>query len=386
MRLCRKCILPETFPGIRFSNEGVCNLCLEFKGVEHLGRKKKEYEQRFERLVKEYKGKNSYDALMCYSGGKDSTYTLTILKEEYGLNVLALTLDNGFIPEQTFKNIRNVVENLGIDHIFFKPRFDILKKIFSKCAKDNIYPPKTLERSSSICTSCMGIVKFSAFRLALEKNIPFITFGWSPGQAPITSSIMKNNPQMLKMMQNVIFEPLYKLAGNEIKSYFLEDIHFGDSNRFPYNINPLAFLEYNEEKIYQKIFQLGWKTPQDTDANSTNCLLNAFANKVHIKRYGFHPYAWEIANMVREGVMTREEGYKKIYAEQPANLGEIAKKLDMILCKGLENWLECLECPHLCTKICPIESENVVEEMNRQIRLLSISDKQSQKGSRQFKK
>jgi hypothetical protein len=33
----------------------------------------------------------------------------------------------------------------------------------------------------------------------------------------------------------------------------------------------------------------------------------------------------------------------------------------------LGNWLECLECPHLCTKACPIEGENVIEDMNRQI-------------------
>jgi hypothetical protein len=45
----------------------------------------------------------------------------------------------------------------------------------------------------------------------------------------------------------------------------------------------------------------------------------------------------------------------------------------MEICKGLENWLECLKCPHLCTKKCPIESENVIEEMKMQLRLLSSS-------------
>ncbi|MEW6675544.1 MAG: hypothetical protein AB1348_06035 [Nitrospirota bacterium] len=45
----------------------------------------------------------------------------------------------------------------------------------------------------------------------------------------------------------------------------------------------------------------------------------------------------------------------------------------MELCKGFEDWLACLKCPNLCTKECPIEGEDVVEEMKRQIRLLSIS-------------
>jgi tRNA(Ile)-lysidine synthase TilS/MesJ len=313
MKICTKCILPETFPGIRFNTEGVCNFCLEFRGREHLEERKAEYKHRFEDLLKEHKGKGTYDVLMSYSGGKDSTYTLSILREQYGLNILAITFDNGFIPEQTFKNIRNVAETLKIDHMFFKPRFDILKRIFSECAKNNIYPPKTLERASAICTSCMGIVKFGVLRLALERGIPFIAFGWSPGQAPITSSIMKNNPQMLKMTQKTIFEPLYKLVGDEIKPYFLEDRHFNNGYDFPYNIHPLAFLEYNEGKIYQKISQLGWIAPQDTDANSTNCLLNSFANAVHKNQFNFHPYAFEIARMVRIGVMSREEGMCKIY-------------------------------------------------------------------------
>lgn len=68
--------------------------------------------------------------------------------------------------------------------------------------------------------------------------------------------------------------------------------------------------------ILAEIKKMGWTAPNDTDSNSINCLLNAFANHVHIERYGFHPYTWEIANMVRAGVMTRDEGYKKIYQEQ----------------------------------------------------------------------
>ena len=87
----------------------------------------------------------------------------------------------------------------------------------------------------------------------------------------------------------------------------------------------MAWEFYNEDMIIKEIGKLGWVAPSDTDSNSSNCLLNAFANDIHIKKYGFHPYVWEIANMVREGVMTREDGHHKIYAEQPDTLLEIAK-------------------------------------------------------------
>lgn len=325
MKICTQCVLPETFPGIRFNESGVCNFCLEFKGIKHLEEKKEQYRRKFEVLIEEYRGKSAYDALMCYSGGKDSTYTLAILKKAYGLNILAITLDNGFLPEETFRNIRKVVENLGADHSFFKPRFDILKKIFKACAETNIYPPKALERASAICTSCMGIVKFSALRLALEKRIPFISFGWSPGQAPIESSIFKNNPEMIKQMQKVIFEPLYNLGGDAIRPYFLNEEHLNGDYIFPYNINPLAFLEYNEEKIYHTISRLGWKAPLDTDPNSSNCLLNSYANQVHMKTLGFNPYVFEISGMIRKGVMSREEGLRKFRIKEKCKIINFVK-------------------------------------------------------------
>lgn len=330
MKRCMRCVLPETFPGIKFNEDGICNFCLEFKGMDHLEGKKLEYLQKFEKLVDEYKGKGSYDALMCYSGGKDSTYTLAVLKEKYDLNMVTFTFDNSFLSDQAIVNIKNVVEDLGIDHILFKPRFDVVKKIFSRCAKSSIYPPKTLERASTICTSCMGIVKFSALRLALEKNIPFIAFGWSPGQAPITSSIMKNNPQMVKMMQSQIYNALYKIVGDDLKPYFLEESHFNGSYNFPYNISPLAFLEYDEEKIIKKISEYGWESPKDTDSNSSNCLLNSFANNVHKKQFNFHPYAFELGKLVREGHMKREYALEKINKiEDQLTIKDVQKKLGL---------------------------------------------------------
>jgi len=316
-QICNRCALPATFPGIRFDVSGVCNFCLEFKETAVDPAKKAAYRHKFETLVKEYRGKATYDALMCYSGGKDSTYTLSVLKEKYGLSVLAVTVDNGFISEDAFKNIRTVVKNLAVDHIFLKPRFDVLARIFRHCAGHDIYSRKALERASSICTSCMAIVKYSTLRLALEKDIPMSVYGWSPGQSPVTSSIIKNNPRIVKMMQKSLYNPLYRIAGSDITPYFLEDKHFTGAYRFPYYIHPLAFLGYDEEAVYKNISRFGWKPPGDTDINSTNCLLNSYANMVHKKRLGFHAYAYELSNLIRGGYLARPAALDRL--ERPEN-------------------------------------------------------------------
>jgi hypothetical protein len=250
---------------------------------------------------------------------------MSLLKNKYRLKILAVSLDNGFISETAVANIKKITDKLGIDHIFFKPGWETLKKIFSKAAAEELYSKKSLERASTICTSCMGIVKSLCLKMAIEMDIPMIGYGWSPGQAPVQSSIMKNNPSLIRMAQQAILNPLRKIAGDEIEVYFLHEKHYSDPEKFPFNVHPMAWEFYNENMIMNEIKKLGWVAPEDTDSNSSNCLLNAFANDVHIKRYGFHPYVWEIANMVRDGVMARKEGYEKIYQEQSADLINIAK-------------------------------------------------------------
>ena len=330
MKRCTKCILPETFPSIKFDSTGVCNYCNNYRGPERQEILKSEYSIKFKSLItdlitsigRQAPKNNSYNVLMAYSGGKDSTYTLDIFKNHYKLNVLALTFDNGFISPFAINNIKHVCDQLGVDHITYKTQFNTLKKIFAASISTNIFSKKTIERASTICSACMGIVKFITLKMALEKNIPFIGYGWSPGQAPVQSSVMKINEQFIHSSQKSLLEPLQKIAGDVILPYFLNESDFNklSTNNF-YNIHPLAFLNYNEEQIYQRIKQLGWKSPKDTDSNSSNCLLNSFANQTHLDKYGFHPYVFEIAGLVRSGVLSRNEGIQKI--EEPQNLTTI---------------------------------------------------------------
>jgi len=124
---------------------------------------------------------------------------------------------------------------------------------------------------------------------------------------------MKTNPRLIRMTQKVVYDPLYKLAGDDIRPYFLEEKHFNKEADFPYNVHPLAFSEYNEEKIILKLNELGWEKPDDTDPNSTNCLLNGLANQIHEDRYGYNPYAFEIANLL----YLQSKAYKPVSNEAP---------------------------------------------------------------------
>ncbi|MCL6582711.1 MAG: hypothetical protein K6U11_03660 [bacterium] len=287
------------------------------------------YQLKFAALIKKYRGRSEYDILVSYSGGKDSSFILDLLKNEFGLKVLAFTFDNGFISSAAQENIHRVVEKLGVDHILVKPRFDVLKKIFATAASsDELYSRKSLERASPICTACISLVKSIGLRMAIEKRIPLLGFGWSPGQAPIQSSVMRLNPSFVNLSQKKLLAPLCTiLSKEELGPYFLTDTNLAlGAQHFPWNVHPLAFLEYSQERIFQRIEALGWQRPADTGVHSTNCLLNSLAIENHKARYHFHPYAWEIANLVRSGRMSRAEGLERIRATEPSSIVDYARE------------------------------------------------------------
>jgi len=335
MRICSTCVLPETFPGIRFDENGKCSYCKKYRGQDNQDQLKERFKDKFLGVLKDTKGKGPYDALMAYSGGKDSTYTLTRLKEDFGLRVLAITFDHGFVSPMALENIRKVTDALNVDHIAFHPGGGTLCEVFVKSMRPGMYPIKALERASSICNSCMNIVKSFLLRTAIEMEVPLVAYGWSPGQAPIQSSVFKTNGSMVQQMQQAMLKPVRDMVGNRLSAFLLEERHYENKSadpgsRFPYLVHPLAFMNYDEERILESIRELGWVDPKDTDANSTNCLLNGFANQVHMEQHAFHPYAFEIAGLVREGYMTRDEGLKKLSTpSDPKVIAYVKQKLGL---------------------------------------------------------
>jgi tRNA(Ile)-lysidine synthase TilS/MesJ len=326
-RICSNCVLPSAVPSSRIDDSGLCIYCRQFKGGEDLDKRRREYRERFQRLVEETRGRRNgaHEILVAYSGGKDSTFTLDLLKNGYGLRVLAVTFDHGFVSPYAVENIRRVVEALGVDHMTIKPDFQLLCRVFRFSLENDFHPPKALERASAICNSCMGLVKFLTLRTAMEKAIPLIAYGWSPGQAPLQSAVFRNHASFVRKAQDLFLGPLENGVGPGVRAFFLEERHLG-GEAMPYNVNPLAFLGYREEEIYGRIRELGWRPPQDTDPNSTNCLLNALANQAHLRRYGFHPYAMEMAELVREGIVERAEALRRLREPADARVVEEVRR------------------------------------------------------------
>jgi hypothetical protein len=329
---CQKCVLSTNMEGVSLDENGICNHCRAAVSDDRLQELRVQAEKQFEELAGKIKGQGSYDVVVGWSGGKDSTYTVAMLKQKYGLRVLGFSFDNGFVSPAAMKNLFTVSETLDVDLMVVKPPFSLMKQIFRESVErhDDLYPAKALHRASIICNSCMGIAKFIALRIAIEKKIPMMAFGWTPGQATVLGAVFRIPAGTIRKTQEASARPLRTLVGDAIRPYFLEEEHFADPALFPWNISPLAWLDYDEENIIEYIKQFGWTRPQDTDPNSTNCLINTFANVIHLKNLGYNPYAMELAEMVRRGKLDREEALQRLATrEKPEVMRKVTERLEM---------------------------------------------------------
>ncbi len=327
MKLCTRCVLPETFPGIEFDEEGVCQYCRNMPPPERRIEQRAKLRERFEQLASEVRAESGYHGLMSWSGGKDSTYTLWLMRHVYNLRMLAFTFDNGFVSPAAMDNMRTIADNLSIDHIIIRPAFPFMQRAFAASVEPGMYPPKALERASGICNTCMGLAKGLALRLALEKDVPMMVYGWSPGQIPLPSAFLRPNRKMLQAMAEAAASPFTRM-NEHVAAYFPEARHFEAAPRMPVNVSPLVFLDWREEEALEVVQAHGWKRPDDTDPNSTNCLLNTFANQIHAQQMGYHAYAMELAGLVREGYMQRDEALRRLaIPPAPDLVSSVAERL-----------------------------------------------------------
>jgi predicted PP-loop superfamily ATPase len=329
LKACKSCTLNDRIFSVHINNDGVCNYCLGKENQKNEILQEEAADQQLAEAIGAHPD-SPYQVLLAFSGGKDSTFTLIKLRERYKASVLALTFDNGFMTEQCRQNIHRVTARLDVDGITVKPAFSRLAKVFSLAAEQEIFPKKALERASSICTACIGIIKLTAYKEAILRKIPYICFGWTPGQVQIKSPIIRLDYRMILSYQKQIMDPVTRFLGDEFQKYFLDPEWLEAQKAYiPHLAYPLLFGKYDENEILETIGEAGWERPRDTDMNSTNCLLNSYANYVHIRDYGFNPYCMEIAGLVREGYMSREEGLIKLAGSgEDEMIRHVKKELD----------------------------------------------------------
>lgn len=330
--LCRKCVLPQSKPDIYLDEEGVCNICRDYEKSKEGSEKNAYLETEFTKMLKMYKSYGSYDCLVMCSGGKDSTAALYYMKKRYKLNPLAFTFDHGFETEDALENVKNAVDILGVDFLYFKT--DYMNEMFSAILKTN--------SKAIICHLCSIWYMNLTFEIAARYGIPLIIAGWTKGQS-------KKQPLMSRCGCNVHqaeFTSMAKEAKEFLDKYVKSDLKYKD---FPGSmeevlvrakkrqkcavLSPHWFLPFNPD-VYVELIkkELKWKFPKlSYPAHTTNCYLNFISVHNSMKYFGYTHYHVEMSKLIREGLLTREEAIKNLEINFDKELlNNIAKKLDYV--------------------------------------------------------
>lgn len=306
---CAECGLPSNFPNADFDAHSVCHLCNAFKDYSDRVQPYFKSEEELKTLLLSGTSRSGkYDCLSLLSGGKDSTYVLARLVD-MGLNVLAFTLDNGYISDQAKANIDRIVKTLGVDHVY------------GSTSHMNAIFVDSLQRHANVCNGCFKTIYTLSTQIALEQEIPFIVTGLSRGQffeTRLTEELFWETDTDTGSIDATILEArkIYHKEDDAVKK-LLDVSIFQDDKTFD-KVQFVDFYRYCDVRLGDMLRFLkektGWKRPTDT-GRSTNCLINQVGIYVHKNRKGYSNYAFPYSWDVRLGHKDREESLEEINEE-----------------------------------------------------------------------
>jgi len=326
--ICSRCVLPESKPDIWLDGEGICNVCREAEKSKAEIENIKPLESDFVKIINKYKGKFKYECLVMCSGGKDSTSTLYYMKKRYKLNPLAFTFDHGFETEDAMENVRNAVEILGIDWLFF--RTDYMKDMFARIIKSR--------SKAVICHLCSIWYMQLTFDIAARYDIPIIIGGWTKGQSTTQGVMTKcacniSSPEYVSMslatrdfLATLTNDPKYKDFPVSMEELLIK----ANKRHKSMALSPHWFLDVSAEEYVDMLQrELNWKYPRlSYPAKTTNCYLNFLSVHNSLKYYGYSHYHVEMSKMIRANLMTREEALADLAVNYDRQLlDEIGGKL-----------------------------------------------------------
>lgn len=167
MKYCTKCVMPDTRPGIIFS-DGVCSACQAYER-----RKTIDWDKRFEELkvlCDKYRGCNGdgYDCAIAVSGGKDSHFQVHLMKNVMHMNPILFSVEDNFpMTNAGAHNLKNISEEFGCSIISLKPDIRTQKKLmrymFEKYGKPTWYFDR--------------LIYTYPLHMALRFNTPLIVYG-----------------------------------------------------------------------------------------------------------------------------------------------------------------------------------------------------------------
>lgn len=318
LRRCTRCILPESYPFMRFDENGVCTYCRRWRPIQVKGR------DALEAAVAPYRSKDgSPDVIVAFSGGRDSSYGLHFVKKELGMNPVAFTYDWGMVTDLGRRNQARLCGKLGVEHILRSA--DIAKK--RRYIRKNVEAWLKKPELGMVTLFTAGDKQFYHYARELRKETGIQLVIFSTGNMiedtpyktglcgileddhgmTLTGLSLKNELALLwYYAKNYLKNPAYinESIWDTLWAYWCTFVQKDD---FLYLYH---YLPWDEETIVGTIRrEYDWEVA--TDTRSTWRIGDgsaAFYNYIYSTICGWSEDEVMISNMIRERILSRDQG------------------------------------------------------------------------------
>jgi hypothetical protein len=325
IKRCARCILPVTYPFIDIDASGVCNYCRDYAPPQLTGRAALEAE-----LAKHRSSDGSRDCIVAFSGGRDSSYGLHLLKNEYDMNPVAYTYDWGMVTGIARRNQARICGKLGVEHILRAA--DIPRK--RRYMRKNIQAWLRQPHLGMVPLFMAGDKFFYQIGRELrgETKIPLVIFcagnplertDFKGGFAGVRESQHGQRLFAFSLANKLQIAAFYALQYAKNPAYLneslLESIRsffttFVGKDDFLYLYH---FIKWDEDEINRTLIgEYGWETAEHTENTwRIGDGYTTFINYCYYAIAGFSEFDTYRSQQIRAGLMTRDEALARVAVE-----------------------------------------------------------------------
>jgi glutamine---fructose-6-phosphate transaminase (isomerizing) len=323
LRRCKKCVLPETYPFMDFDDAGICRYCRQWQKISPKG------EQALFDAVEPYRSKDgSPDVILAFSGGRDSSFGLHYVKTVLKMNPVAFTYDWGMVTDLARRNQARICGALGVEHIIRSADITAKRRYVRKNVEAWLKKPEL----GMVTLLMAGDKEFYQHARALRKEtgIKLVIF--------CTGNMIEDAPYKVGLMgvrqddhgQTLTFMSRRNKVGMLryfAKNYAKNPAYFNESLLDTFNaywqtfvvkddfLYLFHYLPWNEDQIVSTIRrEYDWEIA--TDTNTTWRIGDgtaAFYNYIYYTMAGWTEDECMLSNMVREGMLDRDEALRRAY-------------------------------------------------------------------------
>lgn len=327
-RVCVRCVMDTSDPGISFDSIGVCNHCAKFDRTapsvwfpdEEDGRR------RLTALIDRVRSagkRKPYDCVLGLSGGLDSSY-LALKANEWGLRPLVMHVDAGWNSELAVANIERIVNHVGFHlhtHVVNWEEMRQLQLAYLRAGVPNQDVPQD------------HIFAASMYRFASKFNVRFLLSGGNFATECVMAESWGGSAMDAENLHS-IFSAFGqgKLRDYRTIGFLRYYVWLPLVKRFR-TIRPLNFMPYSQASAASELQRtVGWRPYERKHGESI--FTKWFQNYFLPARFGFDKRRAHLSSRVLSGQISRTDALLKL-TEPLYDPAELRRDTDYI-CKKLE--------------------------------------------------